>query len=648
MATTVTGSNVSNWEAYFKYTTENVDGGSFKVTMTASGIHNLNSYGFAISSGISTTSYIGSTTKSGSGGFSASGDTYKSIVGSWSKTIKKAHSAQTVTLKAVTKNSSGFQNGTSTASKSINIPARTSYTVKYSANGGSGAPSSQTKWYGETLTLSSTQPTRTGYTFAGWATSSTATTASKKPGDSYTSNAAVTYYAVWTPDVFAVAYDGNGGTAPAATSRTYGQAFTLSATVPTRDGYKFTGWICNGNVYAAGATVSDFNTAASSLTFTAQWELDQYTVSYNANGGGGSMAAVTVQYGTAYSVPGCAFTRKWFAFAGWVDASGNAVTGYDASYRGGNVTLYAKWTQVYFPPALGGLAADRCDSLGELADDGTSAMVMGIFAVTDAVVTDSTGTTYDGRLQSVTVSHGGTSATASTSGNAFTAVLSVDGGLSPDASHVLTVTVTDSSGSTATANVTLAKAEFTLDFAAGGNGVGVGCPAPASGFEVAFPVSFTGSSAFSGSATFTGTMGGKALLNAIYPVGSIYMSVNSTSPATLFGGTWERIKDRFLLAAGGAYSAGATGGEATHTLTASEMPAHSHVPNTSGEYFVTTEDSGANNTRVAYSSSGNRWVDGQTSTSHFHHRTGTDTVGSGAAHNNMPPYVAVNMWKRTA
>ena len=75
-------------------------------------------------------------------------------------------------------------------------------------------------------------------------------------------------------------------------------------------------------------------------------------------------------------------------------------------------------------------------------------------------------------------------------------------------------------------------------------------------------------------------MGGKALLNAIYPVGSIYMSVNSTSPATLFGGTWERIKDRFLLAAGDAYAAGGTGGEATHTLTEGEMPAHSHVPNT--------------------------------------------------------------------
>lgn len=142
---------------------------------------------------------------------------------------------------------------------------------------------------------------------------------------------------------------------------------------------------------------------------------------------------------------------------------------------------------------------------------------------------------------------------------------------------------------------------------------------------------------------------GSGLLDYIWPVGSIYQTTDTAfDPNTAWGGTWERIKDRFLLAAGGTYAAGATGGESTHTLTEGEMPAHSHVPNTDGEYFVTTEESSANNTRVAYSSSGNRWVDGQTSQSHFHHRTGTNTVGSGAAHNNMPPYVAVNVWKRTA
>lgn len=64
----------------------------------------------------------------------------------------------------------------------------------------------------------------------------------------------------------------------------------------------------------------------------------------------------------------------------------------------------------------------------------------------------------------------------------------------------------------------------------------------------------------------------KDIINIVYPVGSIYMSVNDTDPSLLFHGTWERIKDRFLLASGDTYSAGSTGGEATHTLNINEMP----------------------------------------------------------------------------
>ena len=66
------------------------------------------------------------------------------------------------------------------------------------------------------------------------------------------------------------------------------------------------------------------------------------------------------------------------------------------------------------------------------------------------------------------------------------------------------------------------------------------------------------------------------LFDTIYPVGSIYMSAVNTSPSTLFGGTWEQIKDTFLLSAGDTYNAGTTGGEAEHTLTTSEMPSHNH------------------------------------------------------------------------
>ena len=82
------------------------------------------------------------------------------------------------------------------------------------------------------------------------------------------------------------------------------------------------------------------------------------------------------------------------------------------------------------------------------------------------------------------------------------------------------------------------------------------------------------------------------LNNKIYPVGSIYISVNSTSPASLFGGTWEQLKDRFLLSAGNTYTAGSTGGEANHTLTVDEMPSHSHSTDKNAGWPSTEAGSG--------------------------------------------------------
>ena len=130
-------------------------------------------------------------------------------------------------------------------------------------------------------------------------------------------------------------------------------------------------------------------------------------------------------------------------------------------------------------------------------------------------------------------------------------------------------------------------------------------------------------------------------LNMVYPVGSIYMSVNSTSPASLFGGTWEQIKDRFLLAAGDTYSAGSTGGEATHTLTVDEMPSHYHRGMDIDGVYVFGWDSG---TKVGFdfmrqtNYSGNKTAE----------RLSTLSTGGSQPHNNMPPYITVYMWKRTA
>lgn len=120
----------------------------------------------------------------------------------------------------------------------------------------------------------------------------------------------------------------------------------------------------------------------------------------------------------------------------------------------------------------------------------------------------------------------------------------------------------------------------------------------------------------------------EAYWKTVYPVGAIYVSVAGTNPSTLFGGTWVQIKDRFLLAAGSSYDAGSTGGEATHTLTIDEMPSHNH------EYYYPGFNTGTDWYGQNGVANGNASV--------------TEKTGGGKAHNNMPPYLAVYVWKRTA
>lgn len=129
-------------------------------------------------------------------------------------------------------------------------------------------------------------------------------------------------------------------------------------------------------------------------------------------------------------------------------------------------------------------------------------------------------------------------------------------------------------------------------------------------------------------------LGDNAFLTAhgAYPVGSIYLSVNDTDPATLFGGTWERIGGRFLLGADETYKAGSTGGEAEHTLTIDEMPRHNHEIdnlNASGNAtpFMTVQAQDKNG---------------------YGGNVQTMYAGGGKAHNNMPPYLSVYMFKRVS
>lgn len=127
---------------------------------------------------------------------------------------------------------------------------------------------------------------------------------------------------------------------------------------------------------------------------------------------------------------------------------------------------------------------------------------------------------------------------------------------------------------------------------------------------------------------------GTALLDLLHPVGSIFQSTDSTSPAELFGGTWEQIKDVFLLAAGDSHAAGSTGGEETHTLTKAEIPDHAHTLKYTGQSVT----EGVNAIRLYNAAS-----------TQYNAYTGKATSNCGGqAHNNMPPYLAVYTWRRTA
>lgn len=137
-------------------------------------------------------------------------------------------------------------------------------------------------------------------------------------------------------------------------------------------------------------------------------------------------------------------------------------------------------------------------------------------------------------------------------------------------------------------------------------------------------------------------------LQSIHHVGSIFVTYSDANPADILGfGTWERIKDKFLLASGDTYEAGTTGGEATHTLTKAELPSdesiisfHSagtgtNVASVSGSFLAGTKNTNS------YRNGGDAVNTGAQSIGSIHLRLGSDM-----AHNNMPPYETVYMWKR--
>jgi uncharacterized repeat protein (TIGR02543 family) len=247
-------------------------------------------------------------------------------------TINRGQSDISTEYHARLKSTSSYQSGERTSSSGYyTTGALAHHTVSYNANGGSGAPGSQTKWYGSTLTLSSTKPTRTGYTFQGWATSSSGSVA-YSAGGTYSSDSDVTLYAVWKANTWTVSYNANGGSgAPSSQTKTYGVTLTLSSTKPTRTDYNFKGWATSASgavAYAAGGSY----TANAAVTLYAVWELAYVKprlTSFSAqrcNSGGtasesGTYAKVAFSWATDKTVSAIKIQHKLTTASSWTDTS---------------------------------------------------------------------------------------------------------------------------------------------------------------------------------------------------------------------------------------------------------------------------------------------------------------------------------------
>lgn len=212
------------------------------------------------------------------------------------------------------------------------------YSISYDPNGGSGTMAATTCNYGATCTLSANKFTRTGYTWDGWYTTSSGGT---KYGSTTTLSGSIRVYAHWKANPVTLSYNGNGNTGGStpATTCYYNQACTTATNGFTKTGHTWDGWYDK----TSGGTKYTTITLTGNKTLYAQWKANPITISYNANGGTGSMASHTCDYGKSCSLKTNTFSRTGYSFGGWYTAATGGSAMNSTFTATGNITVYAHW-----------------------------------------------------------------------------------------------------------------------------------------------------------------------------------------------------------------------------------------------------------------------------------------------------------------
>ena len=226
--------------------------------------------------------------------------------------------------------------------------------VYFDANGGSSAPSTLKRHWGEVVYIPATLPTRYGYTFNGWTKTQGSSNINYSPGDPIGDDADVTLYAVWSQNVtktWSITYNANGGyNAPAKQTANVGQSITITYSKPTRNGYTFLGWSTwSGSTEPETAFTPGYSySSAYDITLYAVWKQNQttqYSLSFSLQGGTGTFNTLYGGYGERVQIPYTTPTKSGYTFKGWATYSGGSVSYQPGEYYTlyGNSTLYAVW-----------------------------------------------------------------------------------------------------------------------------------------------------------------------------------------------------------------------------------------------------------------------------------------------------------------
>ena len=234
-----------------------------------------------------------------------------------------------------------------------NNTAAQTFTLTFDANGGEGTMPAQTFEAGVSQALAANAFTRSGYTFTGWNTNADGSGTAYTDKQSITLSQDITLYAQWKKDIvnYTVTFNANGGTGTmAAQTFEAGVSQAIKANTFTRSGYTFTGWNTKADGSGTSYTDNQSITLSQDITLYAQWKKNivNYTVTFNANGGTGTMAAQTFEAGVSQAITANTFIRSGYTFTGWntnADGSGTSYTDKQSITISQNITLYAQWIQ---------------------------------------------------------------------------------------------------------------------------------------------------------------------------------------------------------------------------------------------------------------------------------------------------------------